>query len=259
MIDLHSHILYGLDDGPKSAEESIAMAVLYKHVGFSRVVATPHFVWGTRWTSSKNEIDRRVSLLNESLENKGVGIRIFSGMEIALDADLEAFLDQEILCTLAGSPYLLIEPPFYHLPQHWDYMLFALTAKGYRIILAHPERCPSLVSDPKNLDKIKNGGILLQANCDSFLGYYGKDVSSAAFHLLTKGHLHLLATDSHDTRKRSPENMLKALPLLEAFAGPETINLLTRINPENVLNGLPLETPAPISVIPRKRKKWWFF
>ncbi len=259
MIDLHSHILPGIDDGPATLEESLALAVLYRQAGFTKVVATPHWVQGTVWTASINQINQSIELLQNAFKQKLIDIQVYSGMEIAMDTNLDELLGGKRLLTLAGSPYLLIESPFQRMPLGWDQMFFAIMAKGYRIILAHPERCHQLFSSPELYDDIIKAGVFFQVNYDSFLGNYGKKVCETASYLLKKGYIHILATDSHDSLNRHPVSARKALRVLERAVDARSIDILTRINPEKVIQGFPLETTGSVDVLPRCRKRWWWF
>jgi protein-tyrosine phosphatase len=259
MIDLHSHILPDIDDGPITLEKSLALAALYEKAGFTKVVATPHWIPGTTWTPSIEKIYHRIALVNDSLKSKHINIQVFPGMEIALDLNIGDLLLKKLLLTLAGGPYVLIESPFQRLPMGWDQMFFAIMAKGYRIVLAHPERCMQLFSTPGIYDDIIEKGIYFQVNYDSFLGHYGNKVSETAFYLLKKGYIHFLATDSHDPLQRHPGNVQKALQVLEKTIDAKTVEILTRINPENVISGSPLETMDSIDFLPKHRKRWrWF-
>lgn len=259
MIDLHSHILPGIDDGPKTLEQSLDLAVLYRNAGFTKVVATPHWVPGTSWTPSIELIHQRIALLRDSLESKHIGIQVYAGMEIALDVNLDDLLINKHLLTLAGSPYVLIESPFQRLPLGWEQMFFTIMAKGYRIVLAHPERCLQLFSNPELYGDVIDAGVFFQVNYDSFLGHYGKKESETAFYLLKKGYIHFLATDSHDPLQRHPGNALKAVKVLEKTIDAKAIEILTRINPEHVINGEPLEKTASVDFLPKSRKRWrWY-
>jgi protein-tyrosine phosphatase len=259
MIDLHSHILPGIDDGPATLEQSLELAALYQKAGFTKVVATPHWVPGTSLTPSIELIHQRIALLTDSFESRQIDIQIFSGMEIALDFNLGDLLFTRHLLTLAGSSYVLIESPFQRLPLGWDQMFFAIMAKGYRIVLAHPERCMQLFLTPELYDDIIDTGVFFQVNYDSFLGCYGKKESETAFYLLKKGYIHILATDSHNTLQRHPGNALKAVKVLEKTIDAKAIEILTRINPEHVIKGFPLETMASVDFLSKTRKRWrWF-
>jgi protein-tyrosine phosphatase len=259
MIDLHRHILPGIDDGPMTMEKSLELADSYQRAGFTTIVATPHWVPGTTWTPSIENIYQRRSLLQDSCKSKNINIKICVGMEIALDVNLGDLLLQKRLLTLAGSPYILIESPFQRLPIGWDQMFFSIMANGYRIILAHPERCMHLLSSPDLYDDIIGSGVYFQVNYDSFLGNYGKEISETAFYLLKKGYIHFLATDSHDPIQRHPGNARKTLEVLAKIIDAKTIENLTKINPEHVIKGIPLEGKGLINFLPKNRKRWWWF
>lgn len=259
MIDLHSHILPGIDDGPATLEKSIQMAASYEKGGFTHVVATPHWVAGTSWIPSIEIIHQRLACLNDALKEKSIHVDILDGMEIALDIDLVKFLVSKQLLPIAGGPYVLIEAPFQRLPLGWEQMFFQIMTKGFHIILAHPERCRHFYSNPELLQQMIEAGVYLQANYDSFLGHYGAEVSKTAFFLIENGYLHLLATDSHDSSIRHPGNIFRALEVLNKTVGIETVEILTRVNPQRVINGLPLKTIAAVSPLTKSRKKWWFF
>lgn len=257
LIDLHSHILSGLDDGPETLDESVALAVLYEAAGFSRVVATPHFMQGTSWMPRGEDVVHRVETLNALLEQKGIHVRVFPGMEIAMSGNLAVLLEEKKLLPIAQSSYVLIDSPLQRFPLGWDQIFFTIMAKGYHVVLAHPERCLQLIAKPDLFDEIIESGVYVQANYDSFLGYFGADVAHAAFYLLKKGYLHFLATDCHGVRNRPPGNVREALRVLEETIGPETLNMLTRTNPECVFSGGRVEAPAP--AVSKGRKRWRLF
>lgn len=260
MLDLHSHILSGIDDGPATIEESLELAVLYEQAGFSRVVATPHWINGTAWMTKIEDIRHRVDLLNTAIQSKGIGIRILPGMEIAMDAEIPALLSREQLLSLAGSSYLLIETPFQRLPSNWEHLFYNITSKGYHIMLAHPERCAQIIANPEIADKVIAAGVYFQCNYDSFLGNYGDQILAVAWRLLKKGYIHVLATDSHNATHRHPGNAVKAVLALEKEVDGSILTMITRTNPDRLIGGLPLENPAPADVpVQRKgkRKKRW--
>lgn len=259
MIDLHSHILYGLDDGPVKMEESLEMAIAYKKAGFSKVVATPHWVPGTAWTPSPDGITAKIAALNASLESNAIGIRIYNGMEIAMDDQVAGLLAKNRLLTIADGPYVLIESPFQQMPRGYEQIFMALMVKGYKIILAHPERCGQMAHNPEMFDSIVDAGVYLQVNYDSFIGRYGSQAEESAVYLLQKGYVHCLATDSHDMVHRHPGSVHEALKLIQKWLGVGMAEVLCRTNPERVLSGLPLEMLPAMAGEKKNRKKWGFF
>jgi protein-tyrosine phosphatase len=135
MIDIHSHILSGLDDGPVSFAESAELAEIYVEAGFDKVIATPHWVAGTRWMPDKSDICRKVALLNNFLKENQVDIKIFSGMEIAFDGNILQFLDEKVILPLGDKSYLLIEAPFQRFPIGWENLFNSILSRGFKVIL----------------------------------------------------------------------------------------------------------------------------
>lgn len=261
MLDLHSHLLPGIDDGPATLKESLALARGYVAAGFSRVAATPHWIFGTIWMPAVEDIRQRVDRFNRSLEKHEIPLRVFTGMEIALDLEIPKMLGQGRLLTLAESDSLLIETPFQVLPPRWEDLLTTIREKGYRVVLAHPERCARIIANPGLADEILETGVHLQCNYDSFLGNPGEPVFDTAMHLLKKGYIHLLATDSHDPAHRHPGTSGKAIQVLEKIIDTETLARITRINPDRLIQGEPLENPEPVRAKgPAKGgRRWWWF
>ncbi len=259
MIDLHSHILPGIDDGPKTMAESLDLARLYVEAGFTGVVATPHFIRGTPYAAEGKAVFGAVSELNGVLKASGIELDIYPGMEIALDGGLLELLDQKRILSLAENKYVLIEAPFQRLPVNWLQVLTGLRSQGYGVVLAHPERCMELGSRRELFDELIDAGIYVQANYDSFVGGYGQAICDAAFHLMSKGYIHCLATDSHDAVHRHPGNVQKAIAAIKEAGGGESVDIMTRVNPGRILEGLALEKPPEVLKKGKKKKRWFSF
>ncbi len=246
MIDLHSHILPGIDDGPGSEDESLAMAEAYVNAGFTNVAATPHAIPGTAWMSRPEVVYEKVDALNRRLENEGVGLKIYPGMEVALDADLCRLMDEKRIISIADGPFVLIELPFQRLPLGWEQVFFNMQSRGYKILVAHPERCEQMISNPAMFEHLVNAGAGLQCNYDAFLGTYGPGPEEAAFYLAQNGMVHCLATDSHNAADRGPGMVSEAAAVIEDRIGNENLRLIAWENPERVLAGRRLLSPSPV-------------
>ena len=257
MIDIHSHILPGIDDGPKTMEHSLQLASLYEKAGFRTVVATPHWMPGTIWTPSPADLKTRITELQHALEEEQITLSIHPGMEIAFDNETLDRLRKNNLQTLAGQSYLLLETPFQQLPLGWETIFFNIISDGYKIILAHPERCRQVHQHPEILKKMIEAGIYIQLNYDSFLGFNGKATKKTAFYLAEQGCVHCLASDSHDATHRHPGSVKDALNNIAARVGEKTAEIISTTNPKRILAGLPLKQPAKAET--KKRKKWLFF
>lgn len=254
MIDLHCHILPGVDDGPGTMEESLKMAREFEETGYSRVVATPHFIPKTYWTPHSEKVEEKTNLLNQILEKEGRALRLIPGMEIAMDPSIPELLDRGDVLTLAGTSYVLIEPPFQRLPIGWEEILFSVLASGYRILLAHPERCVHLINEPGLFDELVERGICLQVNWASFQGTYGSEFVRGASLLAKKGYIHCLATDSHTPHDpRGPDSISRARKRVQDLVGTKDLELISKENPARVLSGDPL-VDVGIGKTARERK-----
>ena len=233
------------------------MACAYERAGFRTIVATPHWISGTNWMPHPQEIFQKTALLNQELQKHVLKLNVVNGMEVGINHEIESLLSQGEIIPLRQGPYLLIESPFQYLPLRWEQIFFSVLNKGYKIILAHPERCNQIAVDSSVLQKILSTGIYFQVNYNSLLGFYGKKIQKTAFSLIMKGHVHCLATDSHDATHRSPESAFKALNLIKKLIGPESTDIITRQNPTQILAGKEiLSTP----ILTKKATKWkqWF-
>lgn len=261
MIDIHCHILPGIDDGPKNMEESSALARMFVRAGYSQVIATPHWALGTSWMPSAKRIYKSVDKLNRVLKDKGIELIVHSGMEIALDNRIPELLKSNEIIGLANTSYVLVELPFFRLPLGWETILFNIMSLGYRVIVCHPERCTHLYQDKGIIDEIINAGLYLQVNWASFLGHYGPESGQMAKYLAVKGYIHCLATDSHDVKERHPGIVSTAEKLLENLTGTDNLRLVAKENPERLLAGDPLTamTRPETSGKKIKNRRWLLF
>lgn len=257
MIDLHSHLLPGIDDGPSTTQESLEMGRIYERAGYSQVVATPHLILGTPWIPTPSEIANQVDTLNQRLKQERINLKVLPGMEVALDPELPAALDGGKLQPLSETSYLLVETPYQMLPLGWQQVFFAITSRGYSVLLAHPERCAQLAENLQLIDAFLELDIYMQINWDSFLGYQGRETAKLARYMAAKGCIHCLATDSHDPHNRSPDSVKRAAVEVETLVGPQNLKLLAKDNPARVLRNkalVPMQQPEIQDRLGRKRR-----
>jgi protein-tyrosine phosphatase len=238
MIDIHSHILFGVDDGASGIEESLALAQIYEQAGYRWVIATPHAEVDSLPDSNYGmNIRVRVKRLNLQLQKNHVAVKILPGMEVGLDPRLPEMVAQEQILTLANSNYLLVETPFQQLPLNWWEIVFLLAARGIVVIFAHPERCAQVADNPELLDQIAQAGAKFQVNWDSFSGAYGGQVAKVAGFMARKGFIHCLATDSHDLKTRDAGNVHEISAQLEDIIGADNLKRIAVQNPKRVVQG----------------------
>ncbi|GAB4342208.1 MAG: tyrosine-protein phosphatase [Desulfobulbaceae bacterium] len=241
-IDIHSHFLPGLDDGPVTMDQCLETAEKYLAAGFSQVIATPHFIPGTRWTSVPDEIEAAVRDTRRALSAAGIELKLLPGMEIGLNDDLCRNFTADKLISLGGTGSYLVECSLNALPGDPVVMgLAELVQHGdCTFILAHPERCRVFQENPNVVHKLVEQGILIQINLSSLLGYSGEAAYKTAATFLRDGVVHFLATDSHGSGYRNPPDR-KAFSLLEKLVGYETLVTALHDNPLRLLEGETVE------------------
>jgi len=209
VIDLHCHVLPGIDDGPAAIEGSLALARVAAAAGTRVLVATPHV--NGRYRNDAQTIARGVAELNARLAaeevccSDGAPLEVRAGAEVALT--LIAELDPRELArlTLGGGPWLLVEPPFAAVAPNLDGLLLELQREGRRIVLAHPERCPTFRREPQMLARLVRAGMLTSITAGSLGGSFGFEARDFALALAREGLLHNVASDAHDDVQRRPE------------------------------------------------------
>jgi len=256
MIDLHCHLLPGLDDGPATVSEALALARAAVAAGTRTMVATPHIdhFHGV----APEEIPVAVAALSVRLGHEGIPLDVRGGGEIALTrlGDLrEAELD---ILRLGGGPYVLLEAPLSMAAGDFDRIfLHEISAGRRRVLLAHPERCPAFQQDPDRLRRLVDAGALVQITAESMTGGFGRLVRTFALDLLREGLVHDVASDAHDTQRRPPD-------LLRAFAAAERdvpglsaqVGWLTEEAPAAILSGDELP-PRPALAGAGRRRRWF--
>lgn len=236
MIDIHSHILPGLDDGSPDLITSIRMAELAVAEGIKKMIATPHFI------EHNQEIDReliveRVEELNRELAVREINLTILPGQEILLTPGIPELLQQGKLVTLGDKGmYLLVELPMMSIPLYAEEVIHRTNLQGCRVILAHPERNLEIIKKPDRLNDFIKMGTLVQVNSLSLIGVFGKEAKRTAEGIIRSEMAHFIATNCHTARTRSPR-VKEVLNSINA----ETTKRLLSDNPSKVLRGKKIE------------------
>jgi protein-tyrosine phosphatase len=202
VIDLHCHVLPGIDDGPETIAGSVVLARAAERAGIRTLVATPHVSW--RYANTSEVIARGVAALNERLAEEGVELEVLAGAEIAMTRIADTAGDELERLALGANGWLLVEPPFTPAASGLDTILLELQRQGHRILLAHPERCPAFHRDPEMLARLVHGGILTSITAGSLVGRFGTTPQRFALDLLREGLAHNVASDAHDALDRAP-------------------------------------------------------
>ena len=194
-VDIHSHILPGIDDGAKNIEESIKLISEMKKMGFSKIIGTPHTYAGlydNTNSSIRNSYDKLISKIDTEL-------RIKYASEYMLDNSLiKKAREKKILCI--KDNFVLVEMSYLSAPINLFDIIYELQVNGYKIILAHPERYLFYFNKFSNYLELKKRGCLFQANLLSATNYYGKNVSKKLDKLLEREMIDLVGSDIHSTR-----------------------------------------------------------
>jgi protein-tyrosine phosphatase len=202
MVDLHSHILPGLDDGAADLDASIQMAREAAGDGVHTIVATPHV--NERYRYDLAEIERLTDELQGELERRGIPLAVLSGAEVALPM-LDGLSDRELrsLC-LGFGPSILIESPYGTAEAGIEERVLSLVRRGLQPVLAHPERCPLFQHEPDRVNSLVALGVVCSVNAGSLVGYFGGTVRQFALRLISEGLVHDVASDAHDHIVRAP-------------------------------------------------------
>jgi protein-tyrosine phosphatase len=232
MIDIHCHILNGIDDGPTYIQESIEMARIAAADGVSKIIATPHL---NHKIYPVKEIHKRVDQLNNQLEKLQIPVEIFPGADVSAHVDISLLKD----FTLNKSQYLLTEFPHTHLPRATKELLFKLKINGFLPIITHPERNLSLIKNPDLLLQLLDDNVFVQITANSLTGKFGPKVKKCATYLLKKGAVNFIASDAHSSNHRRPV-LSKGLQIAEKIIGKNEAAKLVLANPEAIIAAKPL-------------------
>jgi protein-tyrosine phosphatase len=254
VIDLHCHVLPGIDDGPATIESSIALARAATAAGTRTLVATPHVSW--THANDAATIARLAEELSARLAAEGVALEIRPGAEIAVTRVLDIEPGELLRLGLGGGPWLLVEPPFAGGTAGLEGVVRGLQERGHRIVLAHPERCQAFHSDPGMLGALVDDGALTSVTAGSLVGQFGESVRRFALRLAQDELIHNVASDAHDAVKRPPAI---TAPIEQAGLGALR-EWLTEDVPAAILSGaetIPRRPSIALAQPGRVRQPWW--
>ncbi|MGP4073842.1 tyrosine-protein phosphatase [Piscibacillus sp. B03] len=257
MIDLHSHILPGLDDGASSMTESLAMAKSAVQDGIQVIYATPHELH-PQFDYQLDELYKQFEELNAQLIQEEVPLEVRLGQELRISGDLVERLNSKEALTLGnGGQYVLIEFPSDHVPEYAQRLLFDVQVAGYKPIIAHPERNKEIMQKPELMYKLIRDGNLAQVTAASVAGNFGNKIQEFSFDLIEANLAHFIASDAHNTNTRGFV-MTKAWESIRREFGLETVYYL-RENAEILAEGGQVISDEPIRIKQKKKKKLFKF
>ncbi|MGE7587274.1 tyrosine-protein phosphatase [Peribacillus sp. NPDC101480] len=245
MIDIHCHILPGVDDGSADMKESLNMARKAVEAGITHLFATPHHL-NEKYVNVKSDIIDRAVRLNESLQQNNIPLTIHPGQEVRIHRDIFSSLEKEEILTLDDNvTYLLLELPSGRVPAYTQEVIYELLLKGITPIIVHPERNKELITNHKLLFELVQEGALTQITSGSIIGNFGKSIQSFSKKIIEHNLAHFIATDAHNigsrgfTLQQAYEKITKVYGIERTFYFKENTELL--------LQGLSLiiEKPVP--------------
>lgn len=201
MTDIHSHLLFDVDDGSRTIEESIELLKQMSEIGFKNVILTPHYIKGSEYSSENPEKKKKLLELKKAIEEENIDINIYLGNEIFINNEIYDLVKNGAIHTLNNTRYILVELPFHNQIVGLEDIIYELKIKGLIPIIAHPERYTYFQENYKEVDRLKEEGFLFQGNYASILGYYGKESQKLLKYMLKKQYIDYLGTDIHRTTK----------------------------------------------------------
>jgi protein-tyrosine phosphatase len=259
VIDLHSHILPGLDDGPRDVAGALAMARAAAAAGTRAVATTSHI--NISFGLEPEDLAAGREALAGELEAAGIELELIGGGEIAPER-LPDLSDEQLRgLTLGTGGCVLLECPFAPVGSAMELMVADLRRRGFGVLLAHPERSATFQREPQRLERLVDLGATAQVTAGSLSGGFGETAKRAALRMFEAGHVHVIASDSHDPRHRPPDPRL-ADPELTARYGDvsEQVRWMTEDAPAALVAGTPLPPrpplPRPKGVRGRLKRAW---
>lgn len=251
MIDIHCHILPGIDDGAKTMEDSVDMAKAALEEGIHTIIATPHHKNG-KYTNIKSDILPLVDRVNTRLKEEGVDVTILPGQEVRIFGEvIEDFKRGDILLLNGDSQYLFIEFPSNHVPRYTERLLYDIQLAGLTPVIVHPERNSELIERPEKLYELVKNGACTQVTASSLTGYFGKKIQKFSQQIIEANLTHFIASDAHNTHNRNFK-MNEAMDFIEKQYGMDQLYFFTE-NAELLIDNQNIykEIPEPI-----KKKKF---
>ncbi|MCU6600451.1 tyrosine protein phosphatase [Peribacillus frigoritolerans] len=249
MIDIHCHILPGVDDGSADMKESLSMAKKAVEAGITHIFAAPHHL-NEKYVNVKSDIIDRTVRLNESLQQENIPLTIHLGQEVRIHRDIFTSLEKEEILTLDDNgKYLLLELPSGKVPTYTQEVIYELLLKGITPIIVHPERNKELIENRKLLFELVQEGALTQITSGSIIGNFGKSIQSFSKKIIEHNLAHFIATDAHNIISRGFTLQLAYETITNVYGIERTFYFK-----ENVEQLLKAQSPTVEKPVPFKKK-----
>lgn len=250
MIDLHCHILPGIDDGAKTIDDSLDMARMAVKQGITHILCTPHHNNG-KYDNPAKQVITNVASLQKELDLRSIPLMLFEGQEVRIGGDLmEQIQSEDILFTDLGNRYILIEFPTNDIPAYTEHLFFELLKAGHTPIIVHPERNSKFIQDPNKLVPFLEMGVLTQLTAPSYVGVFGKQIERTAKQMVAHNMVYMMASDAHNIKKRG-FFMKKAYDAIGKDMGVEHVQAMQQMA-KDVLNGDEVQRPDFKEIKPKR-------
>lgn len=246
MIDFHSHIVYDVDDGSDTIEDSIELLKEAKKAGFNSIVLTPHYM-EDYYEYPADIIQNKIENLKERCMQEGIDINLYQANEIYITNNMIDLLENETISSIYGSNYILMELPMNQEPPNLLEVLYSLLESGRIPIIAHPERYAYIQKNPNRLIELIEMGVLFQANYGSIVGQYGKEIEKTVKLLIENNFIHFLGSDVHRVNhiytriEEAKKQLSKMIPEYK-------IKDLTQKNAEKIIKNEKIEIEMPSKI-----------
>ncbi|WJY26427.1 tyrosine-protein phosphatase [Sporosarcina trichiuri] len=254
MIDMHCHLLFGVDDGPKTIEETMRLLETLHAEGVTGIISTSHALQ-PQYHVPAEEVKSQLRLLEDILAGSDTPVTLHSGHEVRLAEDIVDKVKTGEVLTLAGSNYLLLELPSGSVPAYTTSIISQLLTEGITPIIAHPERNRGISEKPERLERLVHAGALSQITAGSIAGGFGKAIQKLSLQLIEANLVHCYGSDAHNTANRPPL-FEKGLDILEKKRLGDYADLMLDNN-EKIMTDKNLTILEPEAL--EKPKKWLFF
>lgn len=254
MIDIHSHILPGIDDGARTLEQSLALCRMAAEDGIEATVCTPHVDF--RYTNRRSTIEGPFEALRSAVEAEGIPLRLVRGAEVHMSPDILVRVRERDLMTYADQgKYLLLEFPFQDVITGAEEIVYRIRLAGLTPVIAHPERIGYFMEDPDRLLMMVRQGALGQVTAGSLVGRFGEKSRRVATEMVERHLAHCIASDAHDLSYRQPV-LAEAAREVARIYGEERRQALFVDNPRAVIEGGDIDPPEPLEA--QRRAGGWF-
>jgi len=251
MIDIHTHILPDIDDGPETLDECIEMLQKAQTDGIHALIATPHTLNGI-YSCTPEMVTQGIEHLSAQIKKNNFSMTVYPGMEIHICDDLHTQIENNSLISLNNTRYVLIELPAPLIPPQFKDVVFQLRLKGYYPILAHPERNFAVQKHPEILYDFIEWGVFMQVTAASVTGFFGERIKKLCKRMLQNRLVHFLASDAHSSDSRPPVLSEACFICEKVLKDIKEAHALIEDNPKKLIANESIQMNEPI------RKKRWF-